>query len=547
MSLSYLRFGGSSSSRSNSTSLPTNSRGGATQPDFGAFDSDDDDDEDGEGEEDAPILSSTAASRPPTNTTTTTHQSISLGSDLIDPLTSHSASSHSSSPNHHQPSAPSPARIPGAYDFEPQGHEGGNPILHGQRRSSLSSGTTDDDGLGGGRLGALTSSAGGAGGGGASYRRPLSLRERLLPSALYARLSQRPTTTAEGDEQSSGLLFSHDGDGHDSSSSDAEGGGTSYPPRGTPSHVPLPARPPQFAAPAGAAPGGGGGRVFGGGQGNDGVFANLSAKPDGVNGGDYVGGDEGDNKDEVLPAYEVAAMDTTPPYWETTVITPGGVLGPDDICVDGLPVGNLFGFAWNLLVSMSFQFVGFLLTYLLHTTHAAKNGSRAGLGITLIQLGFYLKQRAEHPELDFPGDATGLDGSLGPGSTSSTGAGGVNDINDPNNWSWWGGVSAPSSDTLPSSTASALGSLPTQLHGALSGVLDASDPDIQEAMRNGSMPSLTGQISQEEMMRMSTAANEWMAFMMVTVGSFLVIGAVLSYWRAVRSVLAPFPPFSLFR
>ena len=59
-----------------------------------------------------------------------------------------------------------------------------------------------------------------------------------------------------------------------------------------------------------------------------------------------------------LQAYEVAAMDTTPPYWETTVITPGGVLGPDDICVDGLPVGNLFGFAWNLLVSMSFQFVG---------------------------------------------------------------------------------------------------------------------------------------------------------------------------------------------
>lgn len=31
--------------------------------------------------------------------------------------------------------------------------------------------------------------------------------------------------------------------------------------------------------------------------------------------------------------------------------------------------------------------LGFLLTYLLHTSHASKNGSRAGLGITLIQLG----------------------------------------------------------------------------------------------------------------------------------------------------------------
>jgi hypothetical protein len=43
------------------------------------------------------------------------------------------------------------------------------------------------------------------------------------------------------------------------------------------------------------------------------------------------------------------------------------------------------------MISMSFQLVCFLLTYLLHTTHAAKNGSRAGLGITLVQYGFYMK------------------------------------------------------------------------------------------------------------------------------------------------------------
>jgi hypothetical protein len=44
-----------------------------------------------------------------------------------------------------------------------------------------------------------------------------------------------------------------------------------------------------------------------------------------------------------------------------------------------------------MLVSISFQFVGFLLTYLLHTTHAARLGSRAGLGVTLIQYGFALR------------------------------------------------------------------------------------------------------------------------------------------------------------
>lgn len=43
------------------------------------------------------------------------------------------------------------------------------------------------------------------------------------------------------------------------------------------------------------------------------------------------------------------------------------------------------------MISLSFQLVGFLLTYLLHSTHAAKNGSKAGLGITLIQYGFSLR------------------------------------------------------------------------------------------------------------------------------------------------------------
>lgn len=63
--------------------------------------------------------------------------------------------------------------------------------------------------------------------------------------------------------------------------------------------------------------------------------------------------------------------------------------------VDALPTGSLFSFLWNMLVSISFQFVGFLLTYLLHTTHAAKLGSRAGLGVTLIQYGFAMRSRAE--------------------------------------------------------------------------------------------------------------------------------------------------------
>ncbi|KAK4098503.1 hypothetical protein N658DRAFT_509493 [Parathielavia hyrcaniae] len=121
-------------------------------------------------------------------------------------------------------------------------------------------------------------------------------------------------------------------------------------------------------------------RVYGGGIQADGVFSNMSAKPE-------RGGAE---KDELPPSYEQAAADQAPPYWETTILAPG-LGGPDDVYIDGLPVGSFFGFVWNGMISMTFQFVGFLLTYLLHSTHAAKNGSRAGLGITMITYGFQMR------------------------------------------------------------------------------------------------------------------------------------------------------------
>lgn len=146
-------------------------------------------------------------------------------------------------------------------------------------------------------------------------------------------------------------------------------------------------------------------RVYGGGIQSDGVFSNLAAKPD-------AGGAEKEEQPPVCHSrlflvvrqrrasgitqltlsqtYEQAAADQAPPYWETTILAPG-LAGPDEVYIDGLPVGSFFSFIWNGMISMSFQLVGFLLTYLLHSSHAAKNGSRAGLGVTLIQYGFYMK------------------------------------------------------------------------------------------------------------------------------------------------------------
>lgn len=133
------------------------------------------------------------------------------------------------------------------------------------------------------------------------------------------------------------------------------------------------------------------GRVYGGAQGtSDGVFANITAKPR-----------AGEDLEEKPPTYEQAAADATPPYWETTVLSPYASTGdPNDVFVDGLLVGSFFSFIWNALISMSFQLIGFLLTYLLHTTHAAKHGSRAGLGITLVQYGFQMRYAASSGPMD---------------------------------------------------------------------------------------------------------------------------------------------------
>lgn len=100
-----------------------------------------------------------------------------------------------------------------------------------------------------------------------------------------------------------------------------------------------------------------------------------------------------DARQDAPPSYASAQADAVPPYWETTVHAPFSPNSIGEMVIDSLPTGSVFSFCWNLLVSISFQFIGFLLTYLLHTSHAARFGSRAGLGVTLIQYGFALRNR----------------------------------------------------------------------------------------------------------------------------------------------------------
>lgn len=155
-------------------------------------------------------------------------------------------------------------------------------------------------------------------------------------------------------------------------------------------------------------------RAVGGGMENDGVFGNVMAKPgrtvEVVNedGSVYMVPEEVQNQappvstprwrptlyaDACTKTYNEAQADAVPPYWETTITSS---LDPNaDMIVDDLPTGSWYLFAANVFISYFFQFIGFLFTYLLHTTHAAKFGSRVGLGLTLIQFGFQSRRRTD--------------------------------------------------------------------------------------------------------------------------------------------------------
>ncbi|CAA7267116.1 unnamed protein product [Cyclocybe aegerita] len=232
----------------------------------------------------------------------------------------------------------------------------------------------------------------------------------------------------------------------------------------------------------------------GGGIENDGVFANVTAKPQPAR---VIQGEDGDihvvpedTQKETPPSYLEAQADAVPPYWETTIHAPATVDPNADLIIDDLPTGSFLIFCLNTFISFFFQFVGFLLTYLLHTSHAAKFGSRAGLGLTLIQYGFYSRTMSL-------ADDTQGDGSSGQGSDAN-----------------WPG--------FPSPTGSSDGS----------------------TLPEPPQPSSGQNPGQGEMM-MSTTSRDWLSFLFMTLGWFLLLSSVIGYWRVKRweqSVRPPPPP-----
>jgi len=234
--------------------------------------------------------------------------------------------------------------------------------------------------------------------------------------------------------------------------------------------------------------------VVGGGTNNDGVFANVTAKPSRpvqLRGDDDTYLVPEDSQKDAPPSYASAQADAVPPYWETTVHAPSS---PDDMIIDHLPTGSVFSFLWNLMVSISFQFVGFLLTYLLHTTHAARFGSRAGLGVTLIQYGFALRSR---PEGDLSGN------------------------------SWWGVDGGQYGN-------GAQGDVPSK---PIFGTKEEAEEyyrklniTMVDGMPSGTIPGAT----MDDVNFANEATTDWLSFFLMTIGWFILITSLLSFWRVKR-------------
>ena len=90
-----------------------------------------------------------------------------------------------------------------------------------------------------------------------------------------------------------------------------------------------------------------------------------------------------------------------------------------DMIIDDLPTGPFVTFIMITLISWFFQFPGFLLTYLLHGTHAGRFGAQAGLALTLIQFGFGASMGRGINDNPYGGEGEG-DGSATPAPSEPT-------------------------------------------------------------------------------------------------------------------------------
>lgn len=143
--------------------------------------------------------------------------------------------------------------------------------------------------------------------------------------------------------------------------------------------------------------------------GRDGVFSNMAAKPVPLDDAGKMApnaalspnGPDSEPPQDLPPMYSEVLLaerpsEPVPPYAEETLVS--SIVENGDLLIDGLPVGTAAQFFVTLFISALFDFVGYFMTSILATSHASRQGSRAGLGATLIRIGLLLKYKSDQEE-----------------------------------------------------------------------------------------------------------------------------------------------------
>jgi len=241
-------------------------------------------------------------------------------------------------------------------------------------------------------------------------------------------------------------------------------------------------------------------RIVGGGIQNDGVFANVMAKPVSSARAVTVDGDvflaPETTQAQAPPSYTEAQADAVPPYWETTVVASE----PGEMIIDDLPAGSVLIFVFNLFTSFFFQFLGFVITYFLSTTHAARYGARAGLGLTFIQYGAYWRA------------AQNMEGSPSRGEQQEI--------------KWWNATMSE----ISSSTGSGISVNATRIMQTMANQTDTGSGETYYDVGFG--------------------GRDWLALFFMTFGWVLLFTSIVGFWRvkrwemSIRAASRPQPPLT---
>ncbi|OUM60531.1 hypothetical protein PIROE2DRAFT_21071 [Piromyces sp. E2] len=110
---------------------------------------------------------------------------------------------------------------------------------------------------------------------------------------------------------------------------------------------------------------------------HDGVFSNLNEKPE--------------IRSDALPTYtQVTGEAEFDPFYgyEVTYCRIGEFYG--EMLIDGIPAGTWLGLILSAFFSMIFDFIGFIMTFFLSTSHGTRKGAIIGLAVTLIRYGIVI-------------------------------------------------------------------------------------------------------------------------------------------------------------